>query len=78
MHGGSWDGAQLGAGPGSPCLSRSPSVSEKHRSKKGGSSHLRAARRQGRTVLHQLTHQFTGKERGEMKINSVRTHPLLP
>ncbi|XP_065433907.1 potassium voltage-gated channel subfamily H member 4 isoform X1 [Chrysemys picta bellii] len=43
---------------------------EKHRSKKAGSSHLRAARRQGRTVLHQLTRQFTGKERGEMKINS--------
>ncbi|CAM5138281.1 unnamed protein product [Natator depressus] len=43
---------------------------ETHRSKKAGSSHLRAARKQGRTVLHQLTRQFTGKERGEMKINS--------
>uniref|UniRef100_A0A8C3XPV7 Voltage-gated delayed rectifier potassium channel KCNH4 n=1 Tax=Chelydra serpentina TaxID=8475 RepID=A0A8C3XPV7_CHESE len=36
----------------------------------GRGSHLRAARKQGRTVLHQLTRQFTGKERGEMKINS--------
>ncbi|KAH1174269.1 hypothetical protein KIL84_002413 [Mauremys mutica] len=53
---------------------------EKHRSKKAGSSHLRAARRQGRTVLHQLTRQFTGKERGEMKINSsvFGSKPSLP
>ncbi|XP_073181941.1 voltage-gated delayed rectifier potassium channel KCNH4 isoform X4 [Lepidochelys kempii] len=43
---------------------------EKHRSKKAGSSHLRAARKQGRTVLRQLTRQVTGKERGEMKITS--------
>uniref|UniRef100_A0A452HCV1 Voltage-gated delayed rectifier potassium channel KCNH4 n=1 Tax=Gopherus agassizii TaxID=38772 RepID=A0A452HCV1_9SAUR len=53
---------------------------EKHRNKKAGSSHLRAARRQGRTVLHQLTRQFTGKERGEMKINSsvFGSKPSLP
>ncbi|KYO46655.1 potassium voltage-gated channel subfamily H member 8 isoform B [Alligator mississippiensis] len=43
---------------------------EKHRSKKAGSLHLRAARRQGRTVLHQLTSQFSRKDRGEMKISS--------
>ncbi|XP_048373339.1 potassium voltage-gated channel subfamily H member 4 isoform X1 [Sphaerodactylus townsendi] len=45
---------------------------EKHRCKKAGSSHLRAARKQGRTALHHLTSQFTKKERTEMKINSVR------
>ncbi|XP_038241469.1 potassium voltage-gated channel subfamily H member 4 [Dermochelys coriacea] len=53
---------------------------EKHRSKKAGSSHPRAARKQGRTVLHQLTRQFTGKERGEMKINSsvFGSKPSIP
>uniref|UniRef100_A0A8C0HAC9 Voltage-gated delayed rectifier potassium channel KCNH4 n=1 Tax=Chelonoidis abingdonii TaxID=106734 RepID=A0A8C0HAC9_CHEAB len=46
----------------------------------GSNSHLRVARRQGRTVLHQLTRQFTGKERGEMKINSsvFGSKPSLP
>ncbi|XP_075378995.1 voltage-gated delayed rectifier potassium channel KCNH4 [Mycteria americana] len=42
---------------------------EKQRSKKPGSSHLRAARRQGRTVLHQLSSQFARRDRSEMKIN---------
>uniref|UniRef100_A0A7M4EDB3 Voltage-gated delayed rectifier potassium channel KCNH4 n=1 Tax=Crocodylus porosus TaxID=8502 RepID=A0A7M4EDB3_CROPO len=37
---------------------------------KAGSLHLRAAQRQGRTVLHQLTSQFSRKDRGEMKISS--------
>ncbi|XP_063034975.1 potassium voltage-gated channel subfamily H member 4 isoform X1 [Melospiza melodia melodia] len=44
-------------------------TSEKQRSKKPGSSHLRAARRQGRTMLHQLSSQFARRDRGEMKIN---------
>ncbi|XP_077170422.1 voltage-gated delayed rectifier potassium channel KCNH4 isoform X2 [Paroedura picta] len=43
---------------------------EKHRCKKAGSSHLRAARRQSRTALHHLASQFTKKDRTEMKINS--------
>ncbi|XP_075767446.1 voltage-gated delayed rectifier potassium channel KCNH4 isoform X2 [Pelodiscus sinensis] len=53
---------------------------EKHRTKKAGSSRLRAARRQGRTVLHQLTRQFAGKERAEMKINSdvFESKPSVP
>ncbi|XP_030364161.1 potassium voltage-gated channel subfamily H member 4 [Strigops habroptila] len=42
---------------------------EKQRSKKPGSSHLRAARRQGRTVLHRLSSQFAQRDRSEMKIN---------
>lgn len=46
---------------------------EKQRSKKPGSSHLRAARRQGRTVLHRLSSQFARRDRGEMKINRVRS-----
>lgn len=46
---------------------------EKQRSKKPGSSHLRAARRQGRTVLHRLSSQFARQDRGEMKINRVRS-----
>lgn len=49
------------------------SAAEKQRSKKPGSSHLRAARRQGRTVLHRLSSQFARGERSEMKINRVRT-----
>ncbi|KAM4645211.1 voltage-gated delayed rectifier potassium channel KCNH4 [Amazona ochrocephala] len=42
---------------------------EKQRSKRPGSSHLRAARRQGRTVLHRLSSQFARRDRSEMKIN---------
>ncbi|XP_053944318.1 potassium voltage-gated channel subfamily H member 4 [Cuculus canorus] len=42
---------------------------EKQRSKKPGSSRLRAAQRQGRTVLHRLSSQFARRDRGEMKIN---------
>ncbi|XP_050571390.1 potassium voltage-gated channel subfamily H member 4 [Cygnus atratus] len=42
---------------------------EKQRSKKPRSSHLRAARRQGRTVLHRLSTQFARRDRSEMKIN---------
>ncbi|PKU38698.1 potassium voltage-gated channel subfamily h member 4 [Limosa lapponica baueri] len=43
---------------------------EKQRSKKPSSSHLRAAQRQGRTVLHRLSSQFARRDRGgEMKIN---------
>ncbi|NXP17930.1 KCNH4 protein, partial [Scytalopus superciliaris] len=42
---------------------------EKQRSKKPGNSHLRAARRQGRTVLHRLRSQFARRDRGEVKIN---------
>ncbi|XP_029820310.1 potassium voltage-gated channel subfamily H member 4 [Manacus vitellinus] len=42
---------------------------EKQRNKKPGSSHLRAARRQGRTVLHRLNSQFVRRDRGEVKIN---------
>ncbi|XP_067397444.1 potassium voltage-gated channel subfamily H member 4 [Emydura macquarii macquarii] len=47
---------------------------------RAGRSHLRAARKQGRTVLHQLTSQFTRKERGKMKINSrvFASKPSLP
>uniref|UniRef100_A0A8B9F5V8 Voltage-gated delayed rectifier potassium channel KCNH4 n=1 Tax=Amazona collaria TaxID=241587 RepID=A0A8B9F5V8_9PSIT len=37
--------------------------------KKEGDSHLRAARRQGRTVLHRLSSQFARRDRSEMKIN---------
>ncbi|XP_062483654.1 potassium voltage-gated channel subfamily H member 4 isoform X1 [Pezoporus occidentalis] len=42
---------------------------DKQRSKRPGSSHLRAARRQGRTVLHRLSSQFARRDRSEMKIN---------
>uniref|UniRef100_A0A8C5X534 Voltage-gated delayed rectifier potassium channel KCNH4 n=1 Tax=Malurus cyaneus samueli TaxID=2593467 RepID=A0A8C5X534_9PASS len=38
-------------------------------SKKPGNSHLRAARRQGRTMLHRLSDQFARRDRSEMKIN---------
>lgn len=51
--------------------------SEKQRSKKPGNSHLRAARRQGRTMLHRLSSQFVRRDRGEMKINRVRTWGTL-
>ncbi|XP_008111622.2 potassium voltage-gated channel subfamily H member 4 isoform X1 [Anolis carolinensis] len=53
---------------------------EKHRCKKAESSHLRAARRQGRTALHHLARQFTRKERTEMKINSdvFESKPSVP
>lgn len=57
-------------------------VAEKQRSKKPRSSHLRAARRQGRTVLHRLSTQFARRDRSEMKINRVRSwgceNSLLP
>lgn len=57
-------------------------VAEKQRSKKPRSSHLRAARRQGRTVLHRLSTQFARRDRSEMKINRVRRqgseHSPLP
>lgn len=49
------------------------SAAEKQKTKKPGSSHLRAARRQGQTVLHRLSSQFARGDRGEMKINRVRT-----
>ncbi|KAJ7421082.1 Potassium voltage-gated channel subfamily H member 4 [Willisornis vidua] len=42
---------------------------EKQRNKKPGSSHLRAARRQGRTVLHRISSQFARRDHGEVKIN---------
>ncbi|KAK2536159.1 Kcnh4 [Columba guinea] len=42
---------------------------EKQKTKKPGSSRLRAARRQGRTVLQRLSSQFARGDRGEMKIN---------
>eukprot|EP00076_Gallus_gallus_P034465 XP_025000003.1 potassium voltage-gated channel subfamily H member 4 isoform X1 [Gallus gallus] len=53
---------------------------EKQRSKKPGSSHLRAARRQGRTVLHRLSSQFARQDRGEMKINRnvFENKPSIP
>ncbi|XP_062994657.1 potassium voltage-gated channel subfamily H member 4 [Elgaria multicarinata webbii] len=53
---------------------------EKHRCKKAGSSHLRAARKQGRTALHHLARQFSKKERTEMKINSdvFENKPSVP
>lgn len=51
--------------------------SEKQKSKKPGNSRLRAARRQGRTMLHQLSSQFVRRDRGEMKINRVRTWGTL-
>ncbi|XP_049656661.1 potassium voltage-gated channel subfamily H member 4 isoform X1 [Accipiter gentilis] len=53
---------------------------EKQRSKKPGSSHLRAARRQGRTVLHRLSNQFARRDRGEMKINRnvFENKPSIP
>ncbi|XP_054849542.1 potassium voltage-gated channel subfamily H member 4 [Eublepharis macularius] len=53
---------------------------EKHRCKKAGSSHLRAARKQGRTALHHLASQFTKKDRTEMKINSdvFENKPSVP
>ncbi|XP_020641126.3 voltage-gated delayed rectifier potassium channel KCNH4 isoform X1 [Pogona vitticeps] len=53
---------------------------EKHRCKRAGSSHLRAARRQGRTALHHITRQFSRRERTEMKINSdvFESKPSVP
>ncbi|NXJ69690.1 KCNH4 protein, partial [Rostratula benghalensis] len=53
---------------------------EKQRSKKPGSSHLRAAQRQGRTVLHRLSSQFARRDRGEMKINRnvFENKPSIP
>uniref|UniRef100_A0A670JPR1 Voltage-gated delayed rectifier potassium channel KCNH4 n=1 Tax=Podarcis muralis TaxID=64176 RepID=A0A670JPR1_PODMU len=47
---------------------------------KAGSSHLRAARKQGRTALHHLASQFSKKERTEMKINSnvFENKPSVP
>nr|XP_031362951.1 potassium voltage-gated channel subfamily H member 4 [Lonchura striata domestica] len=53
---------------------------EKQRSKKPGNSHLRAARRQGRTMLHQLSSQFVRRDRGEMKINRnvFENKPSIP
>ncbi|XP_015267908.1 PREDICTED: potassium voltage-gated channel subfamily H member 4 [Gekko japonicus] len=53
---------------------------EKHRCKKAGSSHLRAARRQSRTALHHLASQFTRKDRTEMKMNSdvFENKPSVP
>ncbi|XP_041318905.1 potassium voltage-gated channel subfamily H member 4 [Pyrgilauda ruficollis] len=48
--------------------------------KKPGNSHLRAARRQGRTMLHQLSSQFVRRDRGEMKINRnvFENKPSIP
>ncbi|NXH12600.1 KCNH4 protein, partial [Bucco capensis] len=53
---------------------------EKQRSKRPGSSHLQAARRQGRTVLRRLSCQFARGERGEMKINRnvFENKPSIP
>ncbi|XP_009886499.1 PREDICTED: potassium voltage-gated channel subfamily H member 4-like, partial [Charadrius vociferus] len=53
---------------------------EKQRSKKPGSSHLRAARKQGRTVLHRLSSQFARGDRSEMKINRnvFESKPSVP
>ncbi|XP_025926982.1 potassium voltage-gated channel subfamily H member 4 [Apteryx rowi] len=53
---------------------------EKQRSRKAGSAHLRAARRQGRTVLHRLSSQFARRDRGEMKINRnvFENKPSIP
>ncbi|XP_053114719.1 potassium voltage-gated channel subfamily H member 4 isoform X2 [Hemicordylus capensis] len=53
---------------------------EKHRCKKAGSSHLRAARKQGRTALHHLASQFTKKDQTEMKIDSnvFENKPSVP
>ncbi|KAJ7313632.1 hypothetical protein JRQ81_005193 [Phrynocephalus forsythii] len=53
---------------------------DKHRCKRAGSSHLRAARRQGHTALHHLTRQFSRRERTEMKINSdvFESKPSVP
>ncbi|KAM9267200.1 voltage-gated delayed rectifier potassium channel KCNH4 [Morus bassanus] len=53
---------------------------EKQRSKKPGSSHLRAAQRQGRTVLHRLRSQFARRDRSEMKINRnvFENKPSIP
>nr|XP_009686063.1 PREDICTED: potassium voltage-gated channel subfamily H member 4 [Struthio camelus australis] len=53
---------------------------EKQRSKKSGSSHLRAAQRQGRTVLHRLSSQFARRDHGEMKINRnmFENKPSIP
>ncbi|NWI66623.1 KCNH4 protein, partial [Todus mexicanus] len=42
---------------------------EKQRSKKPRNSHLQAARRQGRTVMHRLNSQFVRRDHSEMKIN---------
>ncbi|NXU50786.1 KCNH4 protein, partial [Turnix velox] len=42
---------------------------EKQRSRKAGSSRLRAAQRQGQTVLHHLSSHFARRDHGEMKIN---------
>ncbi|NXJ11788.1 KCNH4 protein, partial [Odontophorus gujanensis] len=52
----------------------------KQRSKKPGSSQLRAARRQGRTVLHQLSSHLARRDRGEMKINRnvFENKPSIP
>ncbi|NWX25884.1 KCNH4 protein, partial [Notiomystis cincta] len=54
--------------------------SEKQKSKKPGNSHLRAARRQGRTMLHRLGSQFVRRDRGEMKINRnvFENKPSIP
>ncbi|TRZ15671.1 hypothetical protein HGM15179_011436 [Zosterops borbonicus] len=53
---------------------------EKQKSKKPGNSRLRAARRQGRTMLHQLSSQFVRRDRGEMKINRnvFENKPSIP
>ncbi|XP_075299549.1 voltage-gated delayed rectifier potassium channel KCNH4 isoform X1 [Opisthocomus hoazin] len=53
---------------------------EKQRSKKPGSSRLRAARRQGQTVLRRLGSRFARRDRGEMKINRnvFENKPSIP
>ncbi|KAM8999613.1 voltage-gated delayed rectifier potassium channel KCNH4 isoform 3-T3 [Sarcophilus harrisii] len=43
---------------------------EKTRSRKGGNSRLRTARRQGHTVLHRLTTQFGRRGQGSVKANN--------
>ncbi|KAM7030009.1 voltage-gated delayed rectifier potassium channel KCNH4 [Acridotheres tristis] len=54
--------------------------SEKQRSKKPGNPHLRAARRQGRTMLHQLSCQFIRRDHGEVKMNHnmFENKPSIP
>ncbi|NWY70513.1 KCNH4 protein, partial [Erithacus rubecula] len=54
--------------------------SEKQRNKKPGNPHLRAARRQGRTMLLQLSSQFVRRDHGEMKIthNMFENKPSIP
>ncbi|XP_063073461.1 potassium voltage-gated channel subfamily H member 4a [Engraulis encrasicolus] len=47
-------------------------------SMKAGSSPLSRARERGRTALHQLTSQFTGRNKGKLAKNVFRGGPSLP